>query len=257
MSLVVLLTDFGAKDYFVGVMKGVISSINPLLRTIDLDHEIEPQNVKQAAFVLWASRRFFPEDSVFVNVVDPGVGSKRRIICGRIDGQIFLAPDNGLLDFVVSEGGDAEFFEVTNPKFFQRTVSSTFHGRDIFAPVAAYLSRGARLNELGKQFDYPPVNPFYVKIGKGKNLGEVVYQDRFGNVLTSFLWDDSLLASKSSVKLKTRTITKFVRTYSDGRPGIPVCVRSSSGLIEIAVNLGDASKAMKSRIGQKVTLVFR
>ncbi len=147
MPLIVLLTDFGNKDNFVGVMKGVISGINPVAHLIDLTHEIEPQSVQQAAFVLWASRKFFPEDSIFVNVVDPGVGSDRKIICGRVDNQIFIAPDNGLLDYVVAEANELEFYEVSNKRFFLSDVSSTFHGRDIFAPVSANISRGIRLNE--------------------------------------------------------------------------------------------------------------
>lgn len=257
MPLAVLLTDFGTRDYFVGIMKGVISQINPLLKIVDLTHEIEPQNVRQAAFTLWASRKFFPEDSIFVNVVDPGVGSERKIICGRIDDQLFVAPNNGLLDYVVAEAGEKEFYEVTNKKFFLPTVSSTFHGRDIFAPVAAYLSRGIRLNELGERFEYPKVFPFYKKIERGKNVGEVVYHDHFGNIFTNFLWDDPLLAGNASLRIDSKTVTKFVGTYSDGKPGILVCVKGSSGLIEIAVDLGNASKILRSKVGQKVALFLK
>jgi len=254
MSLVVLLTDFGAKDYFVGVMKGVISRINPLLKVIDLSHAIDPQNVRQAAFVLWASRKFFPEDSIFVSVVDPGVGSERKVICGRIDDRVYLAPDNGLLDYVAAEAGEAEFYEVTNRKYFLPTISSTFHGRDIFAPVAAHLSRGIRLSELGDRFDYRKVMPFYEQIKEGKNVGEVVYQDGFGNVFTNFLWDDLVLSRKPSVKINSKIIKKFVRSYSEATGKFPLCVKGSSGLVEIAVNLGDASRILRSRIGMKVTL---
>jgi S-adenosylmethionine hydrolase len=257
MSLVVLLTDFGTRDYFVGVMRGVISQINPILRVIDLTHEIEPQNVRQAAFVLWASRRSFPEDSIFVCVVDPGVGSDRKVICGRIGGQIFLAPDNGLLDYVVAESKEIELYEVTNRKLFGSTVSSTFHGRDIMAPVAAHLSRGTKLNELGDRFNYRSVVPFYRKLEKGKNNGEIVYRDRFGNVLTNFLWQDSLLSGTATINVKTKVITKFCRTYSEANPKTLACVKGSSGLVEIAVNSGDASKLLKSKIGQKVTLVWK
>jgi S-adenosyl-L-methionine hydrolase (adenosine-forming) len=257
MSLVVLLTDFGTKDYFVGVTKGVIAQINPVLRVIDLTHEIEPQNVKQGAFALWASRKFFPEDTIFVNVVDPGVGSERGIICGKIDDQIFLAPNNGLLDYIVADAKETEFYEVTNPKFFLPFVSATFHGRDIFAPVAAHLSRGVRMNELGAPFHYPNVNRFYLKVKKGKSIGEIVYHDRFGNIFTNFLWDDSLLLGNSSLRINSKVVTRFVRTYSDVKTKTPVGVQGSSGLIEIAVNLGNASKMLKSRIGQRIMLTQR
>jgi len=256
MPVIVLLTDFGAKDYFAGVMKGVISGINSVSRVVDLTHEIEPHNVRQAAFVLWASRKFFPEGSIFVNVVDPGVGSTRKIICGVLDNQIFLAPDNGLLDYVVAETNGAEFYEVTNQKFFLQSMSATFHGRDIFAPVAAHISRGIKLSDLGNKFKYPEVKSFYKEIGKGKNDGEVVYQDHFGNAFTTFLWDDSLLAGKASLKISSKIITKFLRSYSEGEGKIPFCVKGSSGLIEIAVNRDNASKILKSKIGQKITLVL-
>jgi hypothetical protein len=146
---------------------------------------------------------------------------------------------------------------MTNKKFFLPTVSTTFHGRDIFAPVAAYLSRGTRLNELGDKFKYPQVKLFYKRIVKGKNDGETVYHDRFGNVFTNFLWDDSLLTESSSLRINSKVITKFFRSYSEGKIKTPACVKGSSGLIEIAVNLGDASKILKSKIGQKVTLISR
>ncbi|MFZ1081182.1 MAG: SAM-dependent chlorinase/fluorinase [Candidatus Kryptoniota bacterium] len=257
MSLVVLLTDFGVRDHFVGVMKGVISQINPVLKVIDLTHDIEPQSVRQAAFVLWASRKFFPDDSIFVNVVDPGVGSERKIICGRLDNSIFLAPDNGLLDYVVAEANETDFYEVTNKKFLLSTVSTTFHGRDIFAPVAAYLSRGVRLNELGGKFKYPNVALFHKKIVKGMNIGEVMYHDHFGNVTTNFLWDDWLLTENSSLKIDSKVITRFYQSYSEGETKAPVCVKGSSGLIEIAVNFGNASRVLKSKIGQRVTLISK
>ncbi len=255
MPLIVLLTDFGTKDHFVGVVKGVISQINPLARIVDLTHEIQPQNVRQGAFVLWASRKFFPDDSIFVSIVDPGVGTERKVICGRLDGRLFVAPDNGLFDSVVAEAGESEFYEVTNRRLFLPALSSTFHGRDIFAPVSAHLSRGLRLSELGQRFNYPAVATFYKKLEKGRNAGEIVYQDRFGNMITNFLWEDSLLSGGASVKIGSKTITKFVRSYSEAKGNAPVCIEGSNGLIEIAVNLGDASKSLKAAIGQKTILV--
>ena len=257
MALIALLTDFGSRDYFVGVMKGIISQINPVVRVIDLTHEIEPQNVLQAAFVLWASRKFFPDDSIFVNVVDPGVGSERKILCGRIDGQIFLAPDNGLLDYVVADGKEIEFYEATNTRFFLRNVSTTFHGRDIFAPVSAYLSRGVRLNELGEGFNYPEVTPFYREIAKGKNEGKVIYRDRFGNISTNFLWNDTLLSGDSRLKIGSKVITRFYSSYSASKGKDVIGVKGSSGLLEVAINLGNAAKFLKTYIGQKVTLISR
>ncbi|MCL5267760.1 MAG: SAM-dependent chlorinase/fluorinase [Bacteroidetes bacterium] len=257
MAVIVLLTDFGVKDYFVGAMKGVIASVNPVVHVVDLTHEIERQDVRQASFVLWASRKSFPEDAIFVNVVDPGVGSKRKIICGKIDGQIFLAPDNGLLDYVAAEANEKEFYAVTSEGFFLKNVSSTFHGRDIFAPVSAYLSRGIRLNELGERFLYPEVKPFYKAIDTGKNTGEVVYHDRFGNVFTNFLWDDILLAKASNVKMGARVVSRFYLSYSEAQGRAVSGIRGSSGLLELAINRGDAARSLKTKIGQKIILTTR
>lgn len=257
MPLIVLLTDFGTRDYFVGVMKGIIVGINPLVNILDLSHEIEPQNVKQASFVLWASRKYFPENTIFVSVVDPGVGSKRKIICGRIGGQIFLAPDNGLLDYIVAETQSAEFYGVTNKNFFNADVSSTFHGRDVFAPVAAYLSQGVSPSDFGNHYVYRTVKPFYRSVRKGKNAGEIVYEDHFGNLVTNFLWDESLVAGRPVLIVNSKTIKDFVRTYSEGQKQKPVCIGGSTGLVEIAVNFGHASRVLRCGPGDKVNLVVK
>ncbi len=257
MPAIVLLTDFGSRDYYVGVMKGVISSMNPVARVIDLTHDIEPQNIKQGAFVLWASRKYFPDDSIFVSVVDPGVGSDRRIICGSIEGRLYLAPDNGLLDYVVAESAEHQFRTVTNRNLFLRSVSTTFHGRDIFAPIAAHLSRGLRLNELGESFSYPRCSPFYTSISTGKNMGEVVYQDRFGNVFTSFLWREELLQRGATLKIGNRVVTKFAATYSAALTKGLIGIKGSSGLLEVAVNGGSAARVLKSAVGDRVALILK
>lgn len=257
MPAIVLLTDFGSRDYFVGVMKGVISDINPVARVVDLTHEIEPQNVRQAAFVLWASRNYFPEDTIFVCVVDPGVGTDRRIICGMIDGRTYVAPDNGLLDYVAAEASEVRFHAATNRRYFRRNISTTFHGRDIFAPLGAHLSRGVRLSELGEVFSYPKVEKFYKPVSRGKNDGHVVYHDRFGNVFTNLLWDDVLLNGKASARVGAKSVTKFFNSYSESRSRSVVGIKGSVGLLELAVNLGNASRALKSSLGQKVTLTLK
>ncbi len=257
MPAIVLLTDFGDQDFFVGVVKGVIANINPMARVIDLTHQIEPQNVSQAAFVLWASHKFFPDDGIFVSIVDPGVGTSRKIICGRIDGRIFVAPENGLLDYVVADAEDYEFYEVNSPEHFLPNVSTTFHGRDIFAPVAAHLSRGLRLNDLGGKFSYPKVERFYSSIRNGRNTGKVVYIDRFGNIFTSLLWNDTLLTGKSALTIGSRHITRYYHSYSESPGHAPVGIKGSSSLLEIAVNQGSAARILKARIGDKVTLLNR
>ncbi len=256
MPTIVLLTDFGSKDYFVGVMKGVVSSINPVAHIIDLTHDIEPQNIRQAAFVLWASHKYFPDDAIFVCVVDPGVGSDREILCGTIDEQTFIAPDNGLLDYVAAESSDKEFHVVSNSRYFLKGVSTTFHGRDIFAPVAAHLSRGIRLNEMGEAFRYPHVDRFYRDIVKGRNEGSVVYQDRFGNIFTNLLWNDILLGGTATVKFGRRLINNFYPSYASSITNGVVGVKGSSGLLELAINLGNAARVLKSVVGQKLILTL-
>lgn len=255
MPVIVLLTDFGSKDYFVGVMKGVISTINPVARVVDLTHDIDRQDIRQAAFVLWASRKYFPDDSIFVCVVDPGVGTERKVLCGTIDGHTYVAPDNGLLDYVAAEAGEMQLYSATNRRYFRDDVSMTFHGRDIFAPLGAHLSRGVRLNELGEIFNYPKVDKFYKQIKPGRNNGVIVYKDKFGNLFTDFLWDDRLLNVRATVKIGDRTIRKFYTSYSASEVKGAVGIKGSSGLLELAVNLGDASRLLKSSVGRKVSLI--
>ena len=147
------MTDFGNRDYYVGAMKGVILSINPDARIIDITHDIEPQNITSAAFVLSACYRDFPPATIFVCVVDPGVGSERRAIVVESNDHIFVGPDNGLFSFVLNP--NARVIAIKNDRFFRKPVSSTFHGRDIFAPVAAHLSLGIDLHELGPRSPTP------------------------------------------------------------------------------------------------------
>ncbi len=257
MPTIVLLTDFGSKDYFVGVMKGVISSINPVAHILALTHDIEPQNIRKSAFCLWDYRKYIPDHAIFVCVVDPGVGGDRKILCGTIDGQTFIAPDNGLLDYVAAESSGKEFHVVSNSRYFLNTVSTTFHGRDIFAPVSAHLSRGIRLNEMGEAFSYPHVDTFYRDIVKGQNEGTVVYQDRFGNIFTNLLWNDILLSGTATVKFGKRLINKFYPSYASSITKGVVGVKGSSGLLELAVNLGNAATVLKSTVGQKLVLTLR
>ncbi|MGC8653705.1 MAG: SAM hydrolase/SAM-dependent halogenase family protein [Candidatus Kryptoniota bacterium] len=257
MALIVLLTDFGNKDYFVGTMKGVIAGINPIARVIDLTHEIRPQNIQEASFQLWASYRFFPEDTVFVAVVDPGVGTGRKIIAARLDNRFYLVPDNGLLDYVVAESENREFYLVENNRYFLSDVSSTFHGRDIFAPVAAYISKGLRLNELGSLFSYRHVKKFYSSIAPGINESNVVYIDHFGNVFTGFLWDDELLTKRVKLTLGRHFVTVFASTYGDLPEKKLGGVHGSCGLLEIAARNGNASSLLRAKMGMKIKLTVK
>ncbi len=150
--VITLLTDFGYRDGFVGSMKGVILGINPGAQIVDISHEVQPQNIDEAGFILFSTYNHFPEGTIHVAVVDPGVGSPRKIIAVKTRNYIFLSPDNGLLKYIFFREKNCRVFEVTNRIFFLNRVSSTFHGRDIFAPVSAHLSLGTNINEIGKKY---------------------------------------------------------------------------------------------------------
>jgi len=153
MSILTLLTDFGTEDAYVGMMKGVILSINPQAVIIDITHQIDPQDLIQAAYIIKSSYRYFPEGTVHLLVVDPGVGSDRAIVALEMMGHIFLAPDNGVLTLLMDEGETDSIVSVENTRYFLESVSRTFHGRDIFAPVGAHLCRGLDIKNLGSPLD--------------------------------------------------------------------------------------------------------
>lgn len=258
--LITLLTDFGNKDGFVGIMKGVILSICPDAKIIDISHEIEAQNVKQAGFVLMNSFRYFPEGTIHVVVVDPGVGSERKILAARAHTQIFLAPDNGLLTYVLEKSPAFKLINICNDKFFLPNVSHTFHGRDIFAPVAAHLANGIDVNELGT----PDEDYFKIRIPgieKGKNFlkGEVVYVDRFGNLITN-ISEESLPSNYQNIErieLGNHIINEIVDAYLNGDSSKPIAIIGSSGCLEIAINSKNASEHLNSTQGDEVTVVFK
>ncbi len=206
--VITLLTDFGTKDSYVGIMKGIISGINPDANIIDLCHEIGRQDIFEGAYVLYSSYKFFPAGTIHVAVVDPGVGTKRKIICAKIRDCLFLAPDNGILSLVLTDEKPRLIIEVTNKKYFLPEISNTFHGRDIFAPVAAYLSKGIEPLKLGKKLkrikkiDLPAPTFFEKEVDartnkfvhatltkRGVLKGEVIYIDTFGNLITNIKWD--------------------------------------------------------------------
>lgn len=262
MALITLLTDFGLQDEYVGVMKGVIAGINPDARIIDVCHGIEPQNVVHGAFILAAAFRYFPTGTVHVAVVDPGVGGARRILALSCEGHLFVVPDNGLIERVVTTGEISEVVSVQESRYCLENVSSTFHGRDIFAPVAAYLAAGLKLADLG-----PSVDPQSVAGGiipetrmtdRDAVEGEVVAVDRFGNLLTNItLAAIERLAVKASdrliiVEMGGKPIGQIATSYGDVARETPVAVIGSRGLLEVSVNCGDARRTLDAAVGDPV-----
>ncbi len=257
-ATVTLLTDFGRRDVYAGVMHGVITNLAPSVRIVDLTHEVAPQAVADAAFLLDSAAPYFPWGTVHVAVVDPGVGSERRIVCARSSRATYLAPDNGLLTRVLERDPPAHVISVENPEFFLPRVSTTFHGRDIFAPVAAHLALGLDPRRLGPEIDaiQPLVLPRPRTVGPDRIEGEVIYVDRFGNLITNVPLVD--LPEVVELTLGDAAVPGPVcRSYSERDEGALLLIAGSSGLLEISVNAGSARDRLGARRGDALALAVR
>ncbi|HWI58034.1 MAG TPA: SAM-dependent chlorinase/fluorinase [Bacillota bacterium] len=257
MQLITLTTDFGTRDWFVGTMKGVILGLNGRARLVDITHELPAGDLRAGAFALAASYRYFPKGTIHVVVVDPGVGSQRKAIAVQTAAYSFVGPDNGVLSWALRTEAIQAIHSLENPKYFRHPVSRTFHGRDIFAPVAAHLSRGVSLLELGPaQADLVRLNWPQPVIAGQSVQGEVVYIDRFGNAITNIeeatLGD--LKAQAWQVFLGRKRLCALAACYQAVPSGHPVAVAGSSRFLEIAINSGTAAQDLGLRIGQKVTV---
>jgi S-adenosylmethionine hydrolase len=262
MTVISLLTDFGSQDGFVGVMKGVIWDICPDAHIADLTHEIPPQSVLQGALILAQSYTYFPEGSVHVAVVDPGVGTARRGIAARVAGHYFVAPDNGLLTVVLQEAqkGDfpVELVELNRPEYWLKEVSRSFHGRDVFAPVGAHLANGVPLEKIGSPAGevvlLDPPQPRRTPAGWE---ARVILVDHFGNLITDL--DSSRLdpAEVSSVACQGQTAPGIVDTFAEGRPGELIAMFDSSGRLSLCVVNGSAAARLETGAGARVLVRLR
>jgi S-adenosyl-L-methionine hydrolase (adenosine-forming) len=250
--LITLTTDFGLRDPFVGIMKGVVLSICPSARLVDLSHEIPPQDVLAGGLALEAAAPFFPPGTVHLGVVDPGVGTARRAIAVRAAGAYLVGPDNGLFTFAL-EGRGWSAVSLTAPEYRLAEVSRTFHGRDIFAPAAAYLASGVPLERLG-----PPVaDPVRLRLPgcrleDGGLVGEVLDADRFGNLLTSIpaaRLVDVPGVGEVWLEVAGRRLPGPVDAYDEGRDGEPAVIVGSTGRLEIFVRAGSARDHLGARRG--------
>lgn len=259
MSIIALLTDFGTRDYFAGAMKGAILSIDPGAKIVDITHEIPPQHIRSAAFTLRACYKDFPEKTIFVAVVDPGVGSARKAILVESENYYFIAPDNGLLSFVVDDSAVADaraaVFELTNKKYFAEKVSSTFHGRDIFAPVAAHLSKGVEPKEFGNEIEnfirFEIAAPR--RISDEKIEAEIIHIDRFGNLITNLKHEN--LPENFSLEINEMRIGKHLNYYAEAEGGEIFSVTGSAGFLEISAFRDSAKNLLNAEIGRKVLLI--
>ncbi|HEX8843394.1 MAG TPA: SAM-dependent chlorinase/fluorinase [Pyrinomonadaceae bacterium] len=259
--LITLLTDFGAADYFVAAMKGVILSVNPEARIVDITHEIPPQDILSGAFTLSAARQTFPTETIHVAVVDPGVGSARRPLLVSAGGQFFIGPDNGLFSFIYENEADARVFHLTSEEYFRQPVSTTFHGRDVFAPVAAALSKGTRPEQLGTEIkDYVRLDNLKPRpTGKGSFEASVLHIDRFGNCITNLTSEhlpEEHLARGLRLKINGREITSFRRYFAEGgeKDAELFAIFGSAGYLEIAAFRASAAQLLNARRGQIITV---
>jgi S-adenosyl-L-methionine hydrolase (adenosine-forming) len=260
--IITLTTDFGLHDWFVGTMKGVMLGLAPQAQIIDISHSIAPGSLRAGAFSLRSAFRYFPPGTIHVGVVDPGVGSDRRAIAVRTRNYLFVGPDNGLLSCALDCEEVVAVHALKHSKYFLPQVSRTFHGRDVFAPVAAHLANGLPIAKLGGRLaDYVRLSMPAPAIRKASVVGEVLYIDQFGNALTNL---DAISLSdficrrrgdeSVAVYLRRQHIGSLSACYASVPKGRPVAVIGSSGFLEIAVNGGHAARALKISLGDLVTV---
>ncbi len=260
MSLITLTTDFGVSDGYVGTMKGVILGIVPNATIVDITHEIQPHAISQAAFVIAAAAPYFPANTVHLVVVDPGVGSQRRAIAVRTGQATFVAPDNGVLTFILhpltSDQCPSQIVHLTRRQYWLPQVSNTFHGRDIFAPVAAYLAKGVPLFELGELINDPVLleHPRPRQMTDGSLRGHVVYVDRFGNLVTDIPAAWLGKTAQWHIETSDHIIEGLSSAYADVPRGQLLALIGSAGTLELAVREGSAASMLKAGEGSPVTV---
>lgn len=275
--IITLTTDFGANDAYTAAMKGVILSINPRVSIVDLCHQIEPQGIFQAAFVLGTAYSYFPKGTIHIVVVDPGVGTTRRALLLTTPSAFFLAPDNGVLSYIIEEaseredslpedvkrpfleaydmplGSDMEATILTNSRYWRQPVSATFHGRDIFAPVAAFLSLGISARDFGETAS--SIKALHIPRPKvrtdGTLAGCVLHIDRFGNLITNFRRED-LPEVATMIEIREHSIQGLISSYEEG-DGL-LAIIGSSGHMEISVKNGSAADVLGAKVGDEVRI---
>jgi hypothetical protein len=272
--VITLTTDFGTSDGYVAVMKGVMLGINPRASIVDISHAIEPQSVRQASFILHTSWRYFPDSSIHVAVIDPGVGSHRRAVILKTPSACFVAPDNGTLSYILYELANlhgshgfpgsqqvtlhnipegCEAISITRQEYWRHPVSATFHGRDIFAPVAAHLSLDIPISEFGEKIDglyaFPIPVPFRDAVGN--MVGHIIHIDRFGNLITNLRSRD-IPAGGAAVEISNQRIDSTSRYYNQGS-GL-MAVIGSNDYLELSVRDGSAAAILGARIGDTLKI---
>jgi S-adenosylmethionine hydrolase len=247
-------------------MKGAILTINSAATIVDITHRIDRHDIEQAAFAIHSAYRYFPPGSVHLIVVDPGVGTKRSLLALEMRAQYFVAPDNGVLTLLLNEEAITSLIRLTNPNFFLETVSRTFHGRDIIAPVGAHIAKGVAFQELGDEI--PPHKAVWLKnlqpctSDSGEITGTIVAVDHFGNLISNIDLQKLAPADASDRKKKIRilvgshAIDGICETYENGRPDTPLALIGSRGYLEIAANQGNAARMLNARKGDTLRVLI-
>jgi S-adenosyl-L-methionine hydrolase (adenosine-forming) len=254
--VITLLTDFGLRDHFVAAMKGVILSLNPEISLVDISHLVPPQDILGGAFTLGQAWSLFPVGSIHLAVVDPGVGTARKALAASAGGHFFVAPDNGLLTRVMEDQNDFTAYEVTAEHYFRKPVSATFHGRDVFAPIAAWISRSIPLKQLGTLLPRPVrLNiPVPRKVREGVIQGCILAVDQFGNLITNLKPADVPSSSKIILANK-KEITSFRSIYGEATHGELFVIQGSTGYLEIAAKNGSAAAELDLKAGAPIGII--
>lgn len=263
-ELITLLTDFGTSDYFVGAMKGAILSINAQARIIDITHDIPAYDVHAGAWTLLNAYNSFPRGTVHLGVVDPGVGSERRALVVASRDYFFIGPDNGLFSYVYERESDCRVFHLTNKKYFRPTISRTFHGRDVFAPIAAWLTKGVRPEEFGEEIMNPvrfPSSLAPTKREDGTLDSAIIHIDRFGNCITNITpndLSDEAIQRGAHLLIGDRVVRDFRRFFAEDAniDGELFAVWGSAGFLEIVAARRSAAQILKAVRGEQVKVIF-
>jgi len=265
IPLITLLTDYGTRDHFVASMKGVIHSINPTANMIDISHEVAPQDIIEAAFLIRSCFSFFPPSTIHVIVVDPSVGSSRKPILVSTENHVFIAPDNGVLSLIYEVEPPSQVVEITAEHYMLPEVSKTFHGRDVFAPVAAWLSKGVDVLNFGEPLEQ------YVRLAlpkskttaDGQLKGIILHVDRFGNLISNISYEDFQTARENTpgdkflVSIGNREIQGLKQFYSESQKGELLALFGSTKYLEIAQNQGSAAKTLGLNRGAEITVSLK
>jgi S-adenosyl-L-methionine hydrolase (adenosine-forming) len=259
-SIITLLTDFGTKDHYLASMKGVILNINPKCLLIDITHQVSPHDIREGAFILANAYSHFPKGTIHLAVVDPGVGGARRPLLLVTENYFFVGPDNGLFTMITQKESLSQVIALDKQRYHLSRVSTTFHGRDIFAPVAAHLSMGVRPNALGHKIDSLKGLEFRrTFIKEGKLLGEILHVDTFGNLVSNI--DEGRLirfirGRPCGIRVGRKTIRGLKKGYGEGKKGEPIALFGSGGFLEISVREGNAQKSLKVKRGDPIQITI-